>query len=455
MMTVFNIPLLPSGSGYQNNSPHGFCKIDSVLLPQSKEGNTTITALATQLAKARKFEQRLRSKCENAWTDGNPSFPAHAKTYLTSRRCQLVALFEDNARQPLKDRLSLEEMATLATTYKALSCLNEAAKIWTEPKLSGGVRVICAFGPVARSYQRMVRTLLRMTYKPQDFQFTHLGSAAKIQLAMSLIKEKGYTHVAEIDIKDFFPSFSEGKLVAALPLPKEAIRQIVLAKGADWYPSYANTTQPHILSPPGIPQGSASSAEVAHWCIAHMSMEKVEGVDVINHADNFFIFAVSKLHMEGAAKALRSGIAGLLGGEFQGKTEQAGEIAKEFRMLGCCISMDKAGNLVADPTDTNLKKLVCRARTLKQRVHAKLTAAEFEADEGLRVEGLQDFLRLESLCHGWINAFKFCGPQIKYIEDEHLYDLDAIRDTYCITQSGLEPLKDASTLVNIKWYSGG
>jgi hypothetical protein len=89
-----------------------------------------------------------------------------------------------------------------------------------------------------------------------------------------------------------------------------------------------------------------------------------------------------------------------------------------------------------------------------QRIHAKLTKAEIEGSDSLRINGLQDYLRLECFVRGWINAFKFCGPQIICVEDDLELKLGLIRETYAITPEELKPLKDASTVVNINWYSG-
>jgi hypothetical protein len=89
-----------------------------------------------------------------------------------------------------------------------------------------------------------------------------------------------------------------------------------------------------------------------------------------------------------------------------------------------------------------------------QLTHATLTTATLENCAALRIAGLQYFIRLESICQGWVNAFKFCGEHIKDVENDHAFDLNLIRETYVITAEELEPLKDASTVVTIKWYSG-
>ncbi|WP_170570764.1 reverse transcriptase domain-containing protein [Ruegeria atlantica] len=433
----------------------GLCKAHGVVFPLSSGSDAKNEALCAKLGKAIKREKKLLSTCELKFTQGMTAFKQTGKTFLSDKRCLLVALFEDNARRPLKNRKSLEELIELTQKFDILQNLGEPARFWPEPKKSGsGFRVICSFGPIARAAQRMVKKLLKLTYTPQDFQFADLAFSEKVQHAMTIIKKKGYAHVTEIDIKDFFPSFTEETLIAALPLPNEAIRQIVLSKGAKWnaHPHYVQYE--YISSPPGIPQGSACSAAVANWCIAKMPLAKMVGSEVMNHADNFFAFSVSPDAAQDVAKALSSGIAGLPGGDFQGKTEQAVNISQGFRMLGCWVSWSKLGELEVEPTETNVKEFAARARNQKQRVYGRLTAALEENSKLLRIEGLQEFLRFESMVQGWVQAFAFCGPMVGTVKDHYDYELDGLRTVFQIDENELNPLKDVSTKITVKWYSG-
>ena len=300
----------------------------------------------------------------------------------------------------------------------------------------------------------MVSKLLRLKYQPQTFQFAKLHFSEKVQQAMTVIKEKGYAHVTEIDIKDFFPSFTEEALMKSLPLPKEAIRQIVLAKSASWGPHPLYIQYGHISSPPGIPQGSASSAAVADWCIANMPLETLKGTVVINHADNFFALSASPECDQSASKALSSGIAGLPGGDFHGKTVQATTAKQGFQMLGCWVYMEKGGSLEADPTDANVKAFRKHTYRQRQRVYGRLTAANKAQSEKLRVLGLQDYLRFESMCYGWLQAFAFCGILVDCIKDHYEFELNQLRYTFKITETELKPLKDQSTDIPVEWYSG-
>ncbi len=388
---------LPVGADPSALQKLGLIKAFGVILPRSSGKDAAEKFHLVKLEHAIKHEKRVRQCCALKCNLGTAAFKKSAKTYLSSKRCLLVALFDYNARQSIGDRKSIKELITLANSYEILKKLNEPAKVWQQPKASrNGIRIICSFGPVACAAQYMVKKLLTLTYQPQDFQFTKLTFAEKVQQAMYEINEKGYAHVTEIDIKEFFPSFTEDALLNALPLPKEAIRQIVLANSASWGPHPKYVQHGCISSPPGIPQGSASSAAVADWCVANMALEMLPGSLVINHADNFFAFSASNSDAQYVSKALSSGIAGLPGGNFSEFTKQLATIDQGFQMLGCWVHKSD-GKLEADPTNENVKKLYGRARRQRQRVYRRLTAATNLQSEDLRIKGLQDYLRFENM----------------------------------------------------------
>ena len=454
-VTITYKALPPSGAETAALKKIEYVNAHGCTFPLSKGGDAENEALIAQLGKAKKLEAKGLAKCKEAAKIDYKAFLSLAKTYLSNKRCLLVALFEDNRRRPLDQRRSLEELIALANKYNLLKDLSEPARVWRKPKASGkGMRVICSFGPVARAAQQMVSKLLSLTYEPSEFQFAKLTIAEKVQHAMAVINKKGYAHVTEVDIKDFFPSFNGEALVDALPLPKEATRQIVLAQSTSWGPHPLYSQYGCISSPPGIPQGSASSAAVADWCIANMPLAKLAGAMVINHADNLFALSVSSGAAQNVAKALSSGIAGLPGGDFYGKTEQAVEVKDGFRMLGCWVSVSKAGHLEAEPTEANYKGFRKRAGQQRQRVYGRLAAAHQQQSTQLRIRGLQDYLRLASMVQGWVQAFAFCGPHIGVVKDHYDYDLNLLRDTFEITENELKPLKDHSTEMPVKWYSG-
>ena len=110
--------------------------------------------------------------------------------------------------------------------------------------------------------------------------------------------------------------------------------------------------------------------------------------------------------------------------------------------------------MAAFPTNTNIKKLRDRAGRQRQWVYGRLTEATSLQSKQLRLNGLQDYLRFESMCHGWLQAFSFCSPKLAVIEHEYDQQLSHLRHTFEITDAELKPLKDASTELTVKWCSG-
>jgi len=429
-------------------------KVAGVYLQVPEEEIDDLPYFEAKIAAARKHEKKLRVACQNAFAESDTAGKKKSKTYLSSKRVSLAWMHMDAEQRHLRDRPSPKHMYELSLKGKPLTCLDESVKVYHVQKSSGlGWRTIQSFGPVARAAQRAASELLRMTYTPGPFQFTDLSSAQKVQYAMSLIKKEGYTHVLELDIKEFYPSFAGEKLEATLPLPKEAVRHIVMAMSAQWVSSSEHSAISSIYqAAPGIPQGSVSSSEVGLWCVSHLEKLQIEDVDLINHADNFFVLAKSAEALEEAAKALSAGIAGLPGGPFTVKTEQVTTVDKGFRMLGCWVWRD-GEDLLAEPTDLNIEKLCGRFSLECQRLHAKFTVAAEDQDLELRFESLQDYLLLESYLHGWVESFKFCGSTIKLVEQEYQPDLDAIRHAYSVKTGELDLAKDASTTVKIEHIS--
>jgi len=185
-----------------------------------------------------------------------------------------------------------------------------------------------------------------------------------------------------------------------------------------------------------------------------MPLEKLIGSFLVNHADNFFAFSASSNDAESVSKALSFGIAGLPGGDFYCETKQAIQVKDSFQMLGCWVSMSKSGELEADPTDANVKEFRKRAGQQRQRAYGRLNAAAGSKSKSLRIRGLQDYLRLESMCQGWVQAFSFCGPLVEIVKGDCEDDLQSLRDTFQISDEETKHLKDASTEIQIKWYSG-
>lgn len=295
----------------------------------------------------------------------------------------------------------------------------------------------------------MVLTLLREAYTPAPFQFTRQGVQPAIKEALRLITEEGYAHVAELDIKSQFPSFEADKLLKTLPLPKGAIKEIILAQSAIWKPhgvlSYEIDSLLH-QTQLGIPQGSAASAVVAEWSVSHLDF-KAKNVALINYADNFFLFAKDAATLTHVLEVLRLAIAGLPGGSFiahppAGDPTSMGTVQVGFRMLGCWIG--KSGDTVlVEPTETSQQELSDRFHSEAGNVIALLAKSEKAIGPAQRIEGVQAYLRLRSYVRSWLAAHACCTDIPDYLEDQ-AYQLNELENAFNITTIEMKAYWDRS-----------
>ncbi|WP_291337054.1 reverse transcriptase domain-containing protein [Albidovulum sp.] len=407
------------------------------------------------LAKADKHEAKQWKKIELA-CNSPTALKKAAYLYLTSLRCRQAAMLEVNKRLPIARRLSLHQIIEKSNAFDVLTKLDEAVQVSLVPKSSGtGYRPICNFGPVARGAQRMVLKLVRATTTPAPFQFTRLGVRKAIEEALRLITEEGLHHVAELDIKDHYPSFNAAKLVDTLPLPKAVVMQIVMAASAKYegpHKALSLLFLNHVFhqTPPGIPQGSAASSAIAEWSVSKLKMVKIKGIAIVNFADNFFLFAKSEAALTFALKALRSAIAGLPGGSFKTEVKQEATAASRFRMLGCWIKFTPAG-LDVWPTETNLEALRCQFALDLQTAEALLSSAAKEPSGSWRLEGVQAYLRLRSRIASWAAAYAFCADA-EVVRDDLMWALDYLAHRFGITDAEAKAAKDPSVEVGYTPY---
>ena len=79
-------------------------------MPLSNGDDAANKKLEDDLKKAQKFERKLRKTCEKVAKSDPKAFKALAKTYLSNKRCLLVALAEDNDKLGLGKRRSLDQL---------------------------------------------------------------------------------------------------------------------------------------------------------------------------------------------------------------------------------------------------------------------------------------------------------------------------------------------------------
>lgn len=431
--------------------PTKLVKAFNQVFPVYEDEDGTVGADIQELAQARKKAEDLLLKCK-LHADHPVKGPAARWNYLSSLAVLRKGMLEANGRRRLRSRLSMRQILDQSLKYKVCQELNEPVHVYMVPKSSGvGWRLIQDFGPVARGAQRMVVHLLKMIYTPADFQFTTSGVEKAIRRALKLITEEGYIYAAELDIRSHYPSFQTEALIKDLPLPKTAIRQIVVGASATWEThSHLHSSLTHLMqtTPHGIPQGSAASSVVAEWSISQLKWIEDQECALINYADNFFLFAKDAEKLKLALEVLRSAIAELPGGVFTTKPDQGApgvikNVSGGFQMLGCIIVLNGDAPIV-EPTDAAHEELMGRFRLDQKIIDAWLMTAEKEKDSVARLEGVQAFLRLWSFARSWVAAHAVC-TDIEMIEEDLNYSLAQLMLNYSIDEAELTDAADAST----------
>lgn len=412
---------------------------------ETKTWDADVILLAIARKHNAKSWGKIEPKCKNPTALRKAAYP-----YLTSLRCLQAAMVEVNKRLPFNRRLSLRQIIEKSKEFQVLSKLDEDVHVSLVPKSSGTrYRPICDFGPVARGAQHMVLKLLRATTSPAPFQFTRLGVHKAIEEALRLITKEGLHHVAEVDIVSHYPSFCESDLIASLPLPASAVRQIGVAASASYVGtqkalSYLYNNHNLDQTPTGIPQGSAASTAIAEWSVSKLKMVKVLDTAIVNYADNFWLFAKSEAALTFTLEALRSGISRLPGGSFETAVKQKTTSDAGFRMLGCWLKMTPNGMDVW-PTEANLEELRSQFDLDVQSVEALLRWGSKEQTGSWRPEGVQAYLRLRSRVSSWAAAYAFC-LDAEVVRNDLSWELDRIVHRFEITDAEMKSATDPSVI---------
>ena len=415
------------------------------LVPVHPGEQSTLQEDTSELGKAKKCARKHLKKIELKCTDIE-KFSQAARTYLNSLRCLQAAMLEVNKGLPLEQRLSIRQILDVSKTYKVLEKLDEKASVRLKLKSSGnGFRPICDFGPVARGAQRMALHLVRAINKLAEFQYTRRGVHEAISKACKLIKKEGYHHVADVDIINHFPSFTLDALTKSIPLPKAAIREIVMAGSIDWV-TIKSPFMDNVLScpvPHGIPQGSAASSAVAEWSVSQLKLIEVPETALLNYADNFFLFAKNQSAMDAALEALSLAITKLPGGTFSSKVKQTRTTAQGFSMLGLWIWFSE-GEIEIMLTNENTQRLRRNFERSLQYAKERLLAYEKSSNPQDRQVGVQSYLRAQGQVIGWASIYAMC-KDMPMFRDDLLSELAVTGQVFEITEAELKAAADAYT----------
>jgi Reverse transcriptase (RNA-dependent DNA polymerase) len=292
----------------------------------------------------------------------------YADTLLRHSKPLFLSAVRANTRLKPHRRLPLAECLSMAEVLDFSQPLPEAVPVRPHPKKSGGHRMIHNHGIMHRTAQDAINRVLGEYLKPRSFQFSRKGTHAAINHARSLIGA-GYVHLARLDIKDFYANFSADALIEGLPIPKDVAEHAVIGrhmkvcidKGSKTrgqlnghYASQAQSFLP--LARQGIPTGSSTSTIVSMIAISRLAWSLIDGVAIINYADDFLVLAMTHAQLIDGVEALIASVAKLPDGHFSLLLKEQSPVTNGLRFLGHRLYL-KDGMLRVAPSDASLEKM--------------------------------------------------------------------------------------------------
>lgn len=372
---------------------------------------------------ARGTTRKMREQLRISIKLGNTGDEEHAKALLlSSQESLLIAAIRGNGKLKPKHRQSLERCLSVPDELTFDAPLNEPVPVRPEPKKWGGVRMLHNHRLYHRTGQHMILKVMGEYFQPRPFQYTMRGVPAAIAEAKKLVNA-GYVFAARLDIKDFFPSFDPDQLRLELPLPKGVVEHGVVGRHmkvtmdqetrtGHSCPDSLPLTYLLLLARLGIPLGSACSPIIGAYCLSRLSWVQIDGVAIINYADDFLLLALSQKQLEKAIGELTGAVAIHPGGHFELKLKQVKNVTKGFEFLGHHLRM-KGGELMVTPTEANLQDLWTRLNHLD----TKAGKAAYPAGPHSTVNkkaALALLAEMLTLVEGWTGAFRECDDPTRY-----------------------------------------
>jgi hypothetical protein len=249
--------------------------------------------------------------------------------HLTSYDARLAATRLAYSRMHGARRPEQHDLKSIAETLNAYQGTQEAVALILIPKGNGQFRPTMDFGIQNRALQYLVLSVLYAIAELHPYQFaTRGGVPAAIARVAKAIKA-GNLYTAEIDIKDFYPSFDGTKLADLIPLPKRVIERVLLSEHLNIVAStiptliqapfgHANADQEGVLPPGkyvanarrGFPQGSGASPTLAEMLLARVLHHLPPRGEVVAYADNILLMARNESDLALMTESLRIALEG-------------------------------------------------------------------------------------------------------------------------------------------------
>ncbi len=402
-------------------------QVDEVILPVGKQTPEQMKKLHKDYQIVKEREKARFEEYKVALEGGNLNEIRKAiDRYLKSGPARVVAAVKGNLAFPYRDRLTLSQSYELGKSLKLHQPIEEPVRVYGKKKSSGGERPICVFGHKHRLGQRLVRNLLTERFEPQPWQYTYRGPAAAIKYIRSL-NPTAELYARKLDIKDFYGSFEETKLVSFLnDIASDVVRYVILCDdnaltAMDGSSLYKDLSQ---QAHRGVAQGSALSPLIGALAVAQLNWSSVKEVQMLNYADDFLVIAPTLEVLDTATQALTAAVAALPGGHFEllpKKMSMDGSATSTFgafvTFLGYDMRVEKDGSLEVGPCTAASKRfdeitgeIIRRIKKSIKRLKAKSVTDDPEGASLMVMAAGGYISQLYHYVKGWESAFKETDP---------------------------------------------
>jgi hypothetical protein len=255
----------------------------------------------------------------------------------------------------------LELMADMLSAWEAPD-----SPVWlrSKKKKDGGERWYYDYSVMWAAQQYLLLWLLEPRLQIHDGQYgvKRKGRTEAVETAKKAIRD-GYEWVIRGDIRDCYPSMNGYTVLARLPGPPAALRQILLPPTTKAL-STPTGTPSHYEVRRGLPQGAASMPLVVAAALAPALHKLPDDVIAILYVDDFAIFARSKAAAAHAMNTLRECLRAASVGDLELKFCDLHHASEGFAFLGYHIFRHENGNVVARPHGAAFEALYNRLEAL-------------------------------------------------------------------------------------------
>ncbi len=352
---------------------------------------------ARHIARARRSAVKFRRRLKTAINVGDQHrYRGLMIQMMRSFDCKLAALVVANRRAKPTHRKTDAFLIAKAKDLNLWGCDREPVRAVAKRKVTGGHRLLMAFGLSNCAKQLLVKWVLEPWIRPRLLPCQHVlsgGRDAAVTACKHTIEKGGHKWVTEIDIKNCFGSISLEWLKSKLPIPGDVIEAVVASAHLNLSATSSIACALLTKNRDGIPQGSAVSPLIAEYVVSCVLREAPTGACYESYVDNVFCFAVDVSGILQHRQSFELLFERHPAGSFSVRSTEPKRISAGFVALGYLVSSGRAAVKVSVPVD-KISLMVRRVQRTLQSFELEETLARHQACQVIR---------------SWCAAYLLCG----------------------------------------------